>query len=242
MWKTNCALLYSKSMSDTYLPELAEEMRSVKERSYAECVIALTGTTPAPNNLKFKVPLWKTKPEGKFKLLNFVPVYKADSLEMVGWTEDWYFGITLESWWEEGIDSEELNDYYDSVFGKEDEEFHTLPGDHIAKLKSLAGFGYILEDTPDTGDGHIDGPASIAVWKWLASFASPQNRCITFENRNAKAVGIAWITFSVLPPDDLYDDLAIEKFLADDARKRAEALDVKYEGCLQGQMLYRHPR
>ena len=229
-------------MSDTYLPELAEEMRDVKERSYAECVIALTGAAPDPNSLKFKVPLWKTKPEGKFNLLHFVPVYKADNLEMVGWTENWYFTIALESYWEEGVDSEELNDYYDSVFGKEDEEFHTLPGDHIVKAKSLAGFGYILEDTPDTGDGHIDGPASIAVWGWLASFASPQNRCIPFENRNAKGVGIAWITFSVLPPDDLYDEDMIEKFLADDARKRAEALNVKYAGYLQRSEPYRHPR
>lgn len=222
----------------SWLPEIAAEIDglSVKHTSY--CDIFLNGEQEAGMPAFVNLPIWETKPEGDFRHLLFVPAYSWETLEHVGYIENGSFGTEIETLIQlssniQTEDSEayskELQIYQDALSNNAtsnaDNELNNI-GNVLPKLINMAGFGYVMEDTRECKDGHIEGPASIAGWTWLADFASPQNEPVYFYNNSAKAVGIPWVTFGVIPPEDITDEEDIREFLELNTNIRSLKLDL----------------
>ena len=130
-----------------------------------------------------------------------MPIYDVAKLEHAGYIENGSFGTQIEYALHLAESAEtQYSDTYDQEFQIYKESLDRNEADEIeyieavwAKLNSLQGFGYIMENTEESKDGLIECPASIAAWRWLADFASPQNHEAQFNNRAVNAVGIPWL-------------------------------------------------
>ena len=226
----------------TWLPEIAAEIDTLTIKHTAYCDVWLCGVKEVAFPSIVELPVWETKPEGEFNHLKFVPIYSVDSLEHVGYIENGSFGIEIDLHLHLA-EGGRMQDFviYDNEFKIYKEALSRNEADKLdyieavwPKLSSLKGFGYIMEDTSECRDGYIEGPASIATWGWLADFASPQNHAVNFNfpNQATIPVGIPWVTFAVLPPEDITDTEKIREFLDYEASTRAMKLGVKYYGQL----------
>lgn len=225
----------------TWLPEIAAEIDTLTVKHTAYCDVWLCGEDQCggfPSIIE--LPVWETKPEGEFNHLQFVPIYSVEKLEHVGYVENGSFGTEIElqlhllegmRMQDSDIYDKEIKTYKDALSRNEADQLEYIEAVY-PKLRSLEGFGYIMEDTSECRDGYIEGPASIATWSWLADFASPQNQAVDFYSRATGSVGIPWVTLAVLPPEDVTDTEEIREFLDYDASTRALKLGVDYYGQL----------
>lgn len=240
-------------MSDktvSFFPKIAEEIdiltNKLNIRHYAYAHVLLNGEQEAGWPGEVEMCVYSKLPSSKnFKYIEFVPAYANEDLALVGYVENSQFGVNIDGQLlmesnlehpdkkEELAYAEEMAMWSEAMRRNAQAEQNEMVylGDITPKLKDLQGFGYIMREMRECKDGEIEGPASIATWSWLADFASPQNDCVDFHG--TASVGIPWVTFAVVPPEEMTDPDEQEKFLADNAARRAEVFDVEYLGKLE---------
>lgn len=192
-----------------------------------------------------EVAVWEARPDAEFEHINLISAYSNEDLSFVGYVDTAQFSIGIETQLyleddktdtgktEQDLAYEkDVNLWVQAMRRNATKNLDDLShfGSITPSLPDLIGFGYIMEETSSCRDGEIDGPASIAVWSY-PDFISPQNEFIHFSN--SFALGIPWVTFGVIPPEGMDDIEKQEKFLSDNAARRAEIFNLQNHGKLE---------
>ena len=236
-------------MTQTYLPAIAAEIDTltndlgIKHDGLATVLLNGEQNPAWPEHVE--VAVWPVKPDVEFEHINLVPAYWNEDLSWVGYIDTAQFSIAIETQLYLADDKTESGKTEQDLAYEKDisvwvkamrrntaENLDDLEhfGNITPRLPDIIGFGYVMEETTSCKDGEIEAPASIAVWAY-PEFVSPQNEFIHFHD--TIALGVPWVTFGVVPPEGMNDTEEQERFLSDNAAKRAEVMHVQNLGKLE---------